>query len=98
MNKTASDFITKFSTIPEKNWTTNKYTDGNGRCCAYGHCGLTGTSGEYMNTEASDLCTLFKTAGMSVASINDGEVKQFPQATPKQRILAALEYLKEQGL
>ncbi|WP_285011232.1 hypothetical protein [Pedobacter faecalis] len=40
MNYTLDYFIEKFEAIPEDKWTTNEFADEQGRCCAFGHCGM----------------------------------------------------------
>lgn len=90
-------FIDKFSQIPEEKWTTEKYIDEQGRCCAYGHCGQRGTDeqADFDTEEAEELHDLFwKQFNVDVATINDGCHEGFPQKTPKERILAALRFIK----
>lgn len=105
MQYNVSYFIDKFSKIPESLWTigANGWTGAQGKYCAGGFCGQ--TSGE--NTEESLALTklflklpCFKNReGISneevIYYINDGIKKQdYPQPTPKARILAALHDIK----
>lgn len=94
---TVDYFIDKFLLIPEGMWCTETYNNGMGQSCAYGHCGCTGlTNEEYDTEEAEDLFTLiYKRFKKDVSTINDEKSKEFPQPTPKQRILAALYKIKE---
>ncbi len=99
--KTPQDFIDFFSAIPEENWRC----DGNyGRKdelqhCAVGHLGF--RDGKVPQTEETILNLnalnyLFSINNLPlIINVNDLPSEQFPQPTPKQRILAALEYIKE---
>ena len=91
----ADYFIEKFSQIPDDQWTTGNYAM-DGKCCALGHCGM--RSGFGAGYEASELDSLFgrvfgKT--LAVVNVNDGYCLEFNQPTPKARILAALQWIKE---
>lgn len=87
-------FIAKFEAIPEEQWAEGDYEVSNKRC-ALGHCGAPTTT-----AEADALVRLFKPgfeggkysyySTTPVPDINDGTNKHYPQPTPKQRILAAL--------
>lgn len=90
MNYTKEYFIAKFEVIPEELWCTHVFTQGDGICCAYGHCGS--TAAHPFTPERKGLYNLLRDVGM-VARINDGHHERFPQPTPKQRILAALRSL-----
>lgn len=85
-------FIAKFEAIPEERWCTGALIDGQGRCCAFGHCGDR-EDGD-IPTEANELQMLGLRHGLRFAAINDGRFAGFNQPTPKQRILAALRSLK----
>lgn len=102
-------FINKFSKIPEKRWITDTFVGVNPlNRCARGFC-LTAKSAfkawrgkdavevlrEY-NEELVALDGLFGqvSEGIVIALINNGWVKEYQQATPKQRVLAALQDLK----
>ena len=89
---TVDYFIEKFEEIPEHMWIIRTFRDPFCRCCAYGFCGV----GESSKTteEAKQLQKLFSEEMLLVTTINDCETQQFPQPTPKQRILAALNYIK----
>lgn len=97
-------FINKFEAIPEKNWTTIKLSDGQGACCALGHCGVTANSnGEYVYTdEAEELIKLFggssKHNWQCVSDINDlYDPHSAILNTSKKRILNKLYKIKSQG-
>lgn len=91
---TVDYFINKFNPIPEEKWITDKFIDDNNCCCAYGHCGARVTAGD--TQESIYLWDLFHRNKLSVSMINDGTTTLFQQSTPKQRILAALYYIKKQ--
>lgn len=81
-------FINKFSSIPEEDWGIGEYVDRDGKCCAYGHCGVRIDSGP--NEEAAALSKL----GSYISFVNDNFTNVYGKygATPKQRIV---NYLKE---
>jgi hypothetical protein len=88
----AQYFIDKFEAIPENRWCVGNYVkvyvgETHRRHCAHGHCfGI--------KNELEGLLQIIHNA----ADINDGEDGCYQQATPKQRILAALYGAKERGL
>lgn len=99
-------FINKFEAIPENKWTTGFFKN-NGKCCANGHCGIDESTEVQEGEEAHALAMLLmplrkdywqKFLGDPVyevtAVINDGGIDEYPQTTPKQRILAALYDIK----
>jgi hypothetical protein len=79
--KDAAYFIDKFSAIDESLWITNSFQDDFGRACALGHCN---------DGEGEMLRQLFTKHGYPLISINDGDDREFRQANPKARVLAAL--------
>lgn len=81
-------FIQKFEAIPEERWITRRFVDAEGRCCAYGHCGINTVIRQ--TAEAKSLSDLFSRSGIPVLVVNDGRDFRYQQSTPKQRILAAL--------
>lgn len=97
-------FIDKFTAIPDERWTTNSL-EYKGACCALGHCGVR----DWIPTDESRaLIALFTTLNLRyneddhmlteepVWRVNDTNVRgRYPQATPKARILAALNDIKE---
>lgn len=102
---TVDYFINKFEAIPESRWTTN-FFDQDDKYCANGHCGMRESELE-KTREALALAELLKPLKRSTwsryggdpiyevtANINDGETAEYPQPTPKQRILAALYDIK----
>jgi hypothetical protein len=94
-------FIDKFSAIPDDRWCVGPYADGEGRFCARGHCGAT-KLGVY-NDEDRALVKLFwfskdaegKSLYLSVSEVSDGGDKRYKQATPRERILTALDHIKK---
>lgn len=95
-------FIAKFSAIPEERWITGVMTDKN-KYCALGHCGagnpLAGNADFNHTEESKALNKLFKANFNEPAwKINDSKDYGYPQSTPKQRILAALQDIKKAQL
>ena len=91
-------FIAKFSAIPEEKWCTGKFMNDTGQCCALGFClpGYKGTAelDEENNTEFLSIQTIFgKIKYKDITDINDRRSVGFKQPTPKQRVLAALEFI-----
>jgi hypothetical protein len=84
-------FIAKFEAIPEDEWCVGHFISMDGTKCALGHCGDEGTGD---SPEANALGCLFPYLG-DVININDGRHSDYPQPTPKQRILAALNDIKK---
>jgi hypothetical protein len=89
-------FIKKFSAIPDEKWITDSFSK-DGKCCALGHCGwgnllddVPYDEREKAKAEGRALSRLFYTyIDASVTVVNDGR-GTFKQATPRERILAAL--------
>lgn len=103
---TVDYFISKFQAIPESLWASGSFSN-RGRCCAAGHCGINVESDYDGNAEAKAFVNIFRTIKISnmgrvyknelfdtVVVVNDGFAEQYPQPTPKQRILAALYDIK----
>lgn len=88
---TVDYFIKKFTAIPDEKWCVGHYINFDGQCCAKGLCG----DREDINSppEASALEGCFP-AHISVCDVNDGELAEYQQATPRARILAALNDIK----
>lgn len=92
-------FIDKFRAIPEEKWCVDEYGI-NGRHCALGHCGYfvpAGSRFEVSTPEGSALIELLGDLG-GITEINDGDCDAYPQPTPKQRILAALQDIENMEL
>lgn len=92
----AAYFIAKFEAIPEDKWTTGSFTFGP-RHCVYGHCGKLAVMQETDESRAL-FQIAFEHRGHSVVDVNDGYAAQYPQETPKQRVLAWLRDAKKAGL
>lgn len=97
--KTAAEFIEFFEAIPEEKWCTRSFANGD-KCCAHGHLG---SSNDQFSTDSKNLHELFIAhfrGQLGPMSVNDGSdnAKQFPQPTPKQRILAALREIQAKEL
>lgn len=80
-------FIKKFEAIPDEKWCINEIDNGRGQRCALGH--TWGLFGETKETEA--LCNVMN---WRVSFINNGESHDYKQSTPRARILAALNDIK----
>ncbi len=91
MNYTVDYFIQKFEAIPEEWWCVTLYTRGEQKC-ALGHCGV---SMKDDTEEGEALSYLFISNFGMASTINDGGDSRFPQATPRARILAALQRIKQ---
>jgi len=91
----AQFFIDKFDNIPEENWLMGKYSDGAGKKCALGHCGV--IHGWLDDSQAAALVFVLATQGANPVDVNDGHDVRYTQATPKQRILAALRDAQKGG-
>lgn len=89
----AQYFIDKFTAIPDDKWITGQLFNSRGQCCVLGHCGE--RRGVYETTPESEaIRALFSKHYMRPDDVNDSSFGMFKQATPKARILAALEYIK----
>ncbi len=100
-------FIAKFEAIPAKRFTSFFFRDGaTGARCAIGQCGVDSWKSQpELTKEAVALIRLFGPAKIRgnvsdrargfrrVMFINNVDSGEFPQKTPKQRILAALRSL-----
>lgn len=92
MNYNVNYFIKKFEAIPEEMWLAGGLGDNGGRRCALGHCHADALSSK-ATKESSLLMVLLK---FRAPEINDGEDERYQQPTPKQRILAALNDVKNE--
>lgn len=100
MNYDVDYFIRKFEAIPEEKWLQkNMFFDRDlGKGCAIGWCGFFKPTGEFVDRtpESKALIELFlKHIRRDVILINDGDVPQYNQPTPRQRILAALHDIRK---
>lgn len=86
----ADYFINFFEKIPEEKWCVGAMFEG-GKACAQGHC-INHYSGS--DNLRQSLLDLFGTYSLVVIRVNDIQSDEFPQPTPKQRILAALQWIK----
>lgn len=86
-------FIDKFEKIPARKWFAGNYhNDNKTKFCVLGHCG------ESVSTdtrEAAALKNIFCVDGFKVAFVNDGEYIEYPQKTPRSRILSSLRDIKK---
>ena len=96
----ADYFLNKFRAIPEEKWIRGTYGAGgpDEPHCALGHCGMRRKNdGSFDSSEAIALRDIFR-GHFPVHEVNDGFIPHlFPQDSPKERILAALQFIKEKG-
>ena len=83
-------FIKKFAAIPDEDWTTRKFVNDLGQCCALGHCGSRTMPKGLYSVHSRESTSLRDILLNEVVEINDGRHGQYQQETPKARILAAL--------
>lgn len=87
--------------VPEDEFIIDRFSDGVGNCCSVGHLNrlVTDDPTDYVISpevrteefdwyELNDLC--FHCYGHSITDVNDGEVEQYQQKTPKQRVIQFL--------
>lgn len=102
---TVDYFIKKFECINEDKWVEGSLQQGD-KHCAGGHCGMRLADDYNEIQEAQHLLSILSVLGLKsnryaseffcvVAELNDGHFKEYQQATPKQRILAALYDIKK---
>lgn len=90
----AKMFHKKFSRIPSNKWCCHKLHNDQGQSCALGH---TMPFDQFQESEETkQLCSVFSSSHLfdgwgRIARINNYTSEQYPQPTPKARILAALE-------
>lgn len=110
MNYNVDYFINKFEAIPEYHFTTHLFENQNGQKCPAGHCGVThqhtvtpegiALKQVLINLPITSkrsgtlIVDAFSTFPYKASCISDGLTKEYDQATPKQRILAALNDVK----
>lgn len=88
-NYTVDYFIEKFTVIPDNKWIIGSFNFKN-KHCALGHCFRNNSDTD----ESIALRNLFRNNGLSIVAINDAS-SRFMEDTPKARVLAALNYIKE---
>jgi hypothetical protein len=89
MKELIQKLIDYFGSIPEDQWCTDYAANNKGQHCAYGHMEKLGIS----NDQRHALSVYFTNKITGLSFINDGKCgKAFPQETPKQRVMAALEW------
>lgn len=89
--------------IPEENWWTGSYTNGADKCCMYGHLQrlkILNGSYNFKNDYYSDeLCEEIAMVGLkhkiAFVDVNDGDHPKYQQETSKQRVVTALNDLKD---
>jgi hypothetical protein len=89
-------FIERFKAIPDEKWTVNEREDRLGRRCAHGHC-YDGKLDVGLGCLREDALSKICMKGLKVDGIgyiNNGSDARFTQPTPKERVLAALEFCK----
>lgn len=102
----AAHFIERLSVIPEEQWCTGVfYNKDTGQCCTFGHLGVREDTGwiGYSN-EVDALHTLVVQYNehtdkhFSISGINDNDFPEYSQPTPKQRVLAFLNDIKNSNV
>lgn len=106
MEYTVEYFISKFEKIPSKKYCIGTRFDGYGRC-TLGWCYPTNNDAKLSENcaipdsdEETVLTFLIENLNckFGVAGINNGIYEEYPQKTPKQRILAALYDIRDKEL
>lgn len=104
MNYNVDYYIKKFEAISEDLWCVWTQFDDQGRSCAFGHCNGRRAyidDPEYKGLQdlslriSHHLLLTGQQQAHVIADINNGEIKEYQQATPKQRVLAVLYDLKK---
>ena len=99
----AQYFIDRYKPIPDRLWVKGHYvqrlkflgTTLIEKHCALGHLGDIGSS-KSRTAESQAIMDLFRIhLHKSVPTVNDGLCLEYQQKTPKERVLAALEEIKE---
>lgn len=96
-------FINKFEAINHDKWCAIVMTDTEGRHCALGHCENSDERGyqpllvEGSERKALQDLTMGRLGSKSISFINDGFNPNFQQPNPKDRVLAALRAIKNEG-
>lgn len=90
-------FIEKFKVVPEKSWTVGEYDDKQGRYCVLGLLGYRETDFYLQDiNDAQKITDLFhRYLTICPEIVNDGDVRQYKQTTPKRRIMKALKDILE---
>jgi hypothetical protein len=87
-------FIAKFEAIPDELWHVGAYDGPANSHCALGHCGTVASEEGFALMELLDHVVGAAYTNGQVPSgpavVNDGKSDRYKQATPKERILAAL--------
>lgn len=95
-NYRAKDFARLFRSIPDEQWTTGSYRNGDdSKRCALGHAGADFGSPCEASNALEDIC--IGAFNRHAAFINDSRSTDFPQPTPKLRMVAAMDKAKELG-
>lgn len=89
-------YIEKYEAIPDEEWCVGAYEGPNESHCALGFCGVN-YGNQFMGTLESNILSriIRKVTNETVDRLNDGADWRYQQATPKQRILAALYDVKK---
>jgi len=96
----AKEAIELFTPIPNSQWQTGSYTDTESKCCAVGHWSrLHHEPSSFENaipigSVDDDITCIGTPFNMnSIITVNDYQHLEYPQATPKARVLAYLKNL-----
>lgn len=90
-------FIAKFEAIPEDKWCVMKLEIGD-KHCALGHCGVLKMGVQLQGEGSAIVSLIYNSLGYGIFQINDYKTNQYPQKSPKQRILAALYDIRDKEL
>lgn len=88
--------------VPEEQWGVGMF-EWQGKCCMFGHWNTkSGRDAAYFGQECR--CFMDKinsflgySSGNMGFRVNDGELKNYPQSTPKQRVMALLDDMIKAG-
>lgn len=87
-------FLAKWEAIPEDMWLVGSTGDSGGPRCVLGHT----LNGQNVTEETTALYEIFNPLHSSPATVNNGNDNRFKQPTPKERVIAAAKFSKEQKL
>ena len=97
--RSLTDLIAFYEAIPEEKWTTDYYIDENNCRCAIGHLRPDVVFSDDLDFEKEEKW-ISKITGEHVGhlvSANDRINPKYPQLSPKQRVLACLNDLKNES-
>jgi hypothetical protein len=109
----AQEALRLLSTVPEENWITDRYTDGDGKCCAIGHFNRLKSKNQndyndyncYERNEsglrqksAEFLAKIHKTGFADIATVNNtNRINGYNQESIKDRVINCLKDMVKAG-